>query len=415
MPAFPFATARWLPMQDPANHAAPAPVPAPADGGGGFFGWLYELASRPGVVETLLALFVCGIALLIWLRLLRVVEAVRSRAQLHDYLLGVEQALAGDLAGAHKRLLRVLESDPENHYARLLLGKVLAQLGEPAQAHKHHLFLQRAFGVASGENDLQLAKALLLCDRPAEAAAAAERVVAADPQNGEALEFLFRTRLQSGDHQGAAAAGRRLLALPDDRLPGDRGPQLRADVAAAVANAGSVLLRSGEVAAAEQALQQARGLSQQEPEVRLLAARVDAARRGVTAVAQQLLAAPPAETTMLPATSGPAPAALALVGAQWQPLAPFVPPGRWRCSLCGAGLTAANARCGRCAAQGRAEVDEPNLFVAVEAPAHLADAIEANQAHVRRTVRAALTAPAGEQGSPLRHAVAQLGDKAVGE
>jgi hypothetical protein len=146
----------------------------------------------------------------------------------------------------------------------------------------------------------------------------------------------------------------------------------------------------------------------------LLAARVDAARRGVAAVAQQLLAAP-AETALVPAAPGAVPAALALVGAQWQPLAPFVPPGRWRCSLCGAGLTAANARCGRCAAQGRAEVDEPNLFVPVEAPAHLADAIEANLAHVRRTVRAALAAPAGKDGEALRHAVTQLGDRAVGE
>src|SRR5262245_66129413 len=110
------ATAWLLTIQDPASGAAAVPPPAgAAAGGGGFIGWLYELASRPGVVETLLALFVCGIAMLIWLRLLRVVETVRSRAQLNDSLLGVEQALAGDLAGAHKRLLRVLESDREKH------------------------------------------------------------------------------------------------------------------------------------------------------------------------------------------------------------------------------------------------------------------------------------------------------------
>jgi len=121
-------------------------------------------------VAALLAALVVGIGLLIWLRLVRVVDNVRSRAAIEDYLLGVEQALAGDLAGAHKRLSRVLEADPENHYARLLFGKVLNGRGEPAQAHKHHLYLQRAFGVDSVENDLQLARALAAVGRPVEAA-----------------------------------------------------------------------------------------------------------------------------------------------------------------------------------------------------------------------------------------------------
>src|SRR5689334_10441221 len=106
--------------------AAPWQAPAPA---GGFGDWLWQMAQRPGVVETLLALLLLALAIGIWLRLARVVATARRRQAVQDYLLGVEQALAGDLAGAEKRLARVLAEDPENHFARLLYARVLAQRG----------------------------------------------------------------------------------------------------------------------------------------------------------------------------------------------------------------------------------------------------------------------------------------------
>lgn len=401
----------------PQNPTAPASA-APPTGiqDGGVLGWLAEFAARPGVVETLLAAVVVGVGAVLWLRLCRIVDGVRSRALLQDYLLGVEQALAGDLAGAHARLLRVLEADPENHYARLLLGTVLARLGEPAQAHKHHLVLQRAFGVQSGENDLQLARALLACGRAAEAAEAAERVVAADAGNAAALEFLFRTRLQTGDPDGAAAIGQRLLAARATGAAGGPGSDapLRADIAAAFAAAGDLRLRRGDLAGADTALGRARQLAEL-PETHLLTARLEAARSGAAAVAQKLLAQNDAVESTLPATTGGTSAVILAGSRPLLPVAALGAQGRWRCSACGAALPTAAATCPRCLAEGHAEADEPALFVAVATPGHLADAIEANAAHVKRAVRLALAAAPGPTGHAARLGVVQLADRAVGE
>ncbi len=411
----------WLStaVQDPTLTQVPAGA-APS----GLLGWMYAFASRPGVVETLVAMLVVGLGLWIGLRLTRIVAGVRGRAQLEDYLLGVEQALAGDLEGAHQRLARVLEVDPENHYARMLLGKVLAEQGEAAQAHKHHLYLQRAFGVESGENDLQLARALLQCGRPAEAAAAAARVVATDPRHQGAHEFLFRAHLQAGDHEAAAASGRRLLALS-----GPPAGALRTDVAAALAGAGELHLRRGDVAAAQQALEQARALASDHSTVQLFAARLDAAQRGLATAALPFLMPPPTAkdgdlpvptaTGRMVARAAGQPLAPMTTVAAWLPaLAPLLPAGRWRCGACGSALAGARAQCPRCGVEGRAEVDEPNLFLAVATPGHLADAIEANAAHVRRTVRAALAGaatPMAPAAVAARQGVAQLGERAVGE
>src|SRR5437667_11095 len=80
---------------------------------------------------------------------------------------------------------------------------------------------------------------------------------------------------------------------------------------------------------------------------------------------------------------------------------------------CGAPLAAAAIRCPRCHKTGSAEVAEPLLFAGVETPGHLADAIEENAAHVARTVRQALAAPASADGDGARAAALALGGKAV--
>src|SRR5262249_8432478 len=71
----PFAENNWVIAAWLQQGAAPT-------AGSGFLDWLAALAARPGVVETLLALLAVGIAVLVWLRLLRIVEGVRSRAAL---------------------------------------------------------------------------------------------------------------------------------------------------------------------------------------------------------------------------------------------------------------------------------------------------------------------------------------------
>ena len=136
-------------------EATPAATP---DTGVGF---LEAFTEEPALLELAVVLFVFAIFWLLMWRAGRIAETARSRAALADYLLGVEQALAGDLKGASKRLQRVLKEAPENQAARLLYGEVLAELGEPAQAHKHHLELQRAFRMESPRNDMARARSLL--------------------------------------------------------------------------------------------------------------------------------------------------------------------------------------------------------------------------------------------------------------
>ena len=91
-----------------------------------------SLAEEPALLEFLIVGSLGALVVLLSMRLSRLAREARGRAAVKDYLLGVEQALSGDVAGARKRLERVLAEDPENHHARLLYGEALAALGETA-------------------------------------------------------------------------------------------------------------------------------------------------------------------------------------------------------------------------------------------------------------------------------------------
>ena len=66
---------------------------------GGFWRWLYSFCSEPGGIELLLTVALVGCVVFTWWRLTSLVKNSRAREALSDYLLGVEQALQGDLAG----------------------------------------------------------------------------------------------------------------------------------------------------------------------------------------------------------------------------------------------------------------------------------------------------------------------------
>lgn len=383
--------------------AGQQPEPGQGQPDGGFLSWLAEVATRPGVLETVLALLICVVAVVVWLRLWRIVGTVRSRALLQDYLLGVEQALAGDLAGARKRLERVLQADPENHFARLCYGKVLAQQGEHAQAHKHHLYLRSAFAVRSVDNELQLARALAAVGRPRDAAEVAERAQAAEPRHAGLLEFLFRSQLQAGEFELATAAGRRWLqALPPNQREAAAG-----DFADAVAGLGLRRLQQRRLDEALTLLHESQRLRPSASTVQLLGARIEAARQGAAATAAALLPSGQNELPVPGAAPASGPQDLA------HRLRPLLPAGRWVCAACGARLPGARNQCPRCGAIDSAQVDEPKLFAALDAPAFAFDAIERNLAHVRRTVKSALEG--GDAATRARQEVLDLGQAAVPE
>ncbi|MCC7396974.1 MAG: hypothetical protein IT455_07895 [Planctomycetes bacterium] len=402
----------WSP-QSPAGAPLPGPAAEPAvaaPDGGGFWHWLWQLSREPGVLEVLIAAALAACSLLFWWRLSKLVRGARSRAALGDYLLGVEQAMHGDLDGAHRRLTSVVERDPENNYARLLLGKVLAQLGEPALAHQQHVYLKTAFGIDSAENDLMLAQSLLEAGRPVEAADAAERALQRAPDRAAGWDFVYRARLQCGDFEAAARAGRRLLSLTRDPAA-KRG--ISQDLARTLAQAGGHLLARGDEAGAAAALAQARAHDEHAEQVPLLAARLAARTGGVDATVRSLALAEAAPSPRLPAVA----TAVVATSPSGLPVATFaglLPAQRFACRHCGAPLAQHVTECARCRGATPSALLEPKLVVPLDSPTHAMDAIEANVAHVRRLVRT-LTGDDVAQHAAARDELLTLREAAVEE
>lgn len=351
-------------------------------GAGSLSALLYDFATRPGVLEAGLAVALLACAWIVCWRAAGLIRRARSRRALLDYLLGVEQALQGDLAGAQKRLASVLEQDPENHYARLQLGKVLGELGRSEEAHQHHLYLQTAFEVDSSENELLLAQSLLAERLPAEAVAVAERAMARAPENMSGWRFLYEARLQLGDAEGAARTGRRLLAAMSDASERRR---FSAELAETWVTVGTRAWRAGDRKKALTAARDAAALGAP-PRLPLLEARLRSDERGVGAVARELATAPPAAAALTP-VDAPAPPPAPLPVATF---AGLLEPARWTCRSCEVPLPDEVLYCKRCGAAAPADLVEPALLTPLESPTEAMDQIDVNDAHLRRLVRAAL-------------------------
>jgi tetratricopeptide (TPR) repeat protein len=374
---------------------------------GSFWQWLYEIGSKPGVIETLLALLIIGIGALVWWRLTGLVQNARAREALSDYLLGVEQALQGDLKGAEKRLGRVLQKDPENHYARLLLGKVLGELGQAEQAHQQHLYLQRAFAVESGENDLMLAQSLLGAGMPVEAADVAEQALKRMPQHVAGWNFVYRARLQNGDHEAAARAGKKLLTLLRD---GAERSKLRADLARTIAEVGTLRWLKGDRRQALQLAKEAQGLDEGGQRLPLLSARLDAQESGLQETAR-LLSAPSSDRAMTVADSANAAFSSAEVVAGTLPMATFaglLESARWACKACEGPLDREVAQCPRCGAPSPASLLEPHLVASIDSPTEAMDSIDVNDAYVDRLVHDVAAGNGDAHGELI-----DLGERAV--
>ncbi|MCK5943506.1 MAG: hypothetical protein KAI24_16105, partial [Planctomycetes bacterium] len=365
-----------------------------------------SFASEPYVLETVLVVAILAAILFVAWRLIVLMRNARAREALADYLLGVEQALQGDLRGAEKRLTRVLEQDPENHFARLMLGKVLGDLGRAEQAHQQHLYLQKAFAVESGENDLLLAQSLLAAGLPAEAADVAEQAMARMPQRSDGWQFLYRARLQQGEHEAAARAGRRLLALVQDP---DARRRLQQDLSRTFTQLGTRAWRQGDKKAALAAQKEARLLDQHQRRLPLLTARLEAQERGIAEVTHQL-AAPSDDRALVVGAATPSASDDA---AERLPMATFqglLEPARWRCRACDGPLEREVVQCPRCGAPSPGELVEPQLVEAIESPTEAMDRIDVNDAHVRRLVGRMV-----EGDDAARGELVALGEPAVAE
>jgi tetratricopeptide (TPR) repeat protein len=378
-----------------------------------FWEWLYEFCSQPGVIEVLLSAAIFVTVLFVWWRLAGLVRNARAREALLDYLLGVEQAMQGNLSGAENRLSRVLQQDPENHYARMLLGKVLGGLGQAEQAHQQHLYLQRAFEVESVDNDLMLAQSLLGAGLPIEAAEVAERALERMPQNVAGWDFVYRARLQNGDQEAAARAGKKLLSLLRD---GPRRDKLRVDLARTLAAVGTMRWLSGDRRTALQSAKEAAGLDAEMQRLPLLKARLEAQEHGVAQTARQLSAAKTDGSLVVSQSAGnsmPIQGGPGESPGQELPMATFeglLESTRWECQACGAPLSREVAQCPRCAAANPASLVEPNLVATIESATEAMDRIDVNDAHVQRLVRSLM-----EGGEGSYNELLHLGARAVEE
>ena len=381
--------------------------------------WLWDASQSKGVLETLVATLVAVALLIVWWRLSRLGDRIKNRAFLRDYFLGIEQALQGDSAGAEERLERVLAADPENHFARMLLGDVMLALARPEKAHGHHLLLRDSFEVGGARNALGLGKALLAAGRPGEAADAALAGMGRDELDREAAEFAFRARLQAGDPVGAAEVGSRLLSMRTRRQSAtgsiglDAEGALRNSIAAAFSAAGAARLAAGDRGAATQWLQRAMAAGGADSQVALLQARIEHSADLPQVAAERLLGfhAVDAGSRDIPARTD-----TTLPKAWLERITRLWPEGRWRCGACRASLVAEAVRCPRCGAEGKSSPDEPLLFDPVDSPDRLADALEANAAHVRRACRTALDVAVGaDHHEAARRSVIELGARAVPE
>lgn len=360
----------------------------------GWWGFLEHLAAEPALVELLLVLVAAAVLGTIYLRLSRMARSLQRRAAVRDYLLGVEQALSGDLEGAAKRLAKVLEDDPENRHARLLYGEVLAELGDLAEAHRHHVVLRRAFDVDGPRNRLDLAEILLDLGHEAEAVDELEQLVADRPEDVRALRLLFRAQLRAGMPEDAGRTGARLARVCD----GDERRRVLARAAEALATAGEVRLGAGDPAGARRLAEEARALDGGGGPVRRLRARLTMLEGGPAAVERQLLEEDAEwssrrdrdDTSGAVALLAPPPAdatgeAVAPVRGRTHALRALAPVGWYRCGSCGGEIPRGELGCPHCGAE-RLEALEPGLLEELESPSEVMDEIDENRSYVRRLI-----------------------------
>jgi lipopolysaccharide biosynthesis regulator YciM len=117
-----------------------------------------ELLNEPWFLKTLAGLILFFSVVVLSRRLRRVARELERRKALADYVRGLDEFLRGDYRSGIETLERVLERDPENVEARIALGDCYREIGDPAEAKKHHHHVHKVFGNELARNFLSLGK-----------------------------------------------------------------------------------------------------------------------------------------------------------------------------------------------------------------------------------------------------------------
>lgn len=204
---------------------------------------LRDLLASPLAIEGLLALALFVGAILAFRRLRAVAEELERRKSLGDYVRGLDEFLRGDYRQAIATLEAVLAGDPENVEARIALGDCYREIGDAAEAKKHHHHVHKVFGHELARNFGSLGLDELQLRNHERAVEAFESALRLSPRDPVALAGLARAYAEAGDAAEAAACLRRLH-------PGgpsaDLGGKERREASKRFAEAGQAAMDGGD-------------------------------------------------------------------------------------------------------------------------------------------------------------------------
>lgn len=176
---------------------------------------LRDIFTEPLAIEALVAILI-ALALYFLFRSLKGVAARMSRRRaLREFVSGVDLYFKGEFGDSREALEKVLERDPENHEARILLGDACREMDDLPEAHKHHYQVLEVFGQDLPRNRLSLGRDLIAMGRAADAIPHLDRYLEADPDDRKTLELLLDACIEAGLLERAVAVARRLEESAD--------------------------------------------------------------------------------------------------------------------------------------------------------------------------------------------------------
>ncbi len=186
-----------------------------------------EILREPAALEFLVLAALFLLSSLLFSRVARSARTVEETREVRDLVKGLDLYIRGEHAAAAPVLARVVERDPDNVEARAALGDCLREVGQPAEAHRHHFQVSKLLGRDTLVSRLAHARDLLALGRASEARAAAERAAEGAPASAEALRLLRECARAEGNVERELFAVRRLL---DGRLETTERTRLAAQV-----------------------------------------------------------------------------------------------------------------------------------------------------------------------------------------
>jgi len=368
-----------------------------------------ELTQEVWLLQTLAAVLVFALVLILTRGIRRVAAELERRKALADYVRGLDEFLRGDYHDAIATLERVLERDPENVEARIALGDCYREIGDPAEAKKHHHHVHKVFGNKLARNFISLGRDELALGHYDRAVEAFEKSLERSGGEKDTLWALAMAYAEGGEPLAAADAVRRIHPDgPQQDLSADerrRAARLLTDAAASLLSEGHVenairfytealAFQPSDLRARAGLLRAAHALGDEARAKELVNEHIEQLRQ--LTQEESVLFEPRAAAAVQPEQSD-APSGDSYLPARVQDLGVLVAAieaktARYRCSVCGSLRREHAVVCPRCDAVGTVE-PLPELSAAYTMPLsdrkEVADEIEESAGFVQSLARKA--------------------------